>query len=65
MYKTRIWMQQLDKNTSMSNQAIVAPQAATMQMDYGTPIIAPHSEFADSIVLGYGMSGVDGRLGNH
>jgi hypothetical protein len=59
MYKTRIWMQQLDKNTSMSNQAIVAPQAATMQMDYGTPIIAPSSEFADSIVLAVGMSGVD------
>jgi hypothetical protein len=59
MYKTRIWMQQLDKNTSMSNQAIVAPQAANMQMDYGVPIIAPTSEFADSIVLGVGMSGVD------
>jgi hypothetical protein len=26
-----------------------------MQMDYGTPIIAPTSEFADSIVLGAGM----------
>ena len=49
MYKTRIWMQQLDKNTSMSAQAIVAPQAANMQMDFGTPIIAPVSEFADSI----------------
>jgi hypothetical protein len=59
MYKTRIWMQQLDKNTSMSNQAIVAPQAANMQMDYGVPIIAPTSEFADSIVLAAGMSGVD------
>ena len=58
MYKTRIWMQQLDKNTSGSNQAIMAPQTANMQMDFGVPIIAPSSEFADSVVLG-GMSGVD------
>jgi hypothetical protein len=65
MYKTRIWMQQLDKNTSMSNQAIVAPQAASMQMDYGTPIIAPSSEFADSIVLAAGMSGVDAPSRTH
>jgi hypothetical protein len=65
MYKTRIWMQQLDKNTSMSNQAIVSPQAASMQMDYGTPIIAPSSEFADSIVLGVGMSGVDAPSRTH
>lgn len=65
MYKTRIWMQQLDKNTSMSNQAIVSPQAASMQMDYGTPIIAPTSEFADSIVLGVGMSGVDAPSRTH
>jgi PSP1 C-terminal conserved region len=51
MYKTRIWMQQLDKNTSSSTPAIVAPLAASLQMDYGTPIIAPPSEFADSVVL--------------
>lgn len=51
MYKTRIWMQQLDKNTSTSSPAIMAPQAANIQMDYGTPIIAPASEFADSVVL--------------
>jgi len=49
MYKTRIWMQQLDKNTSHTNQAILAPQTANMQMDFGTPIIAPASEFADSV----------------
>ena len=59
MYKTRIWMQQLDKNTSTSSPAIVAPQAANLQMDYGTPIIAPPSEFADSIVIN-GMG--DARL---
>jgi hypothetical protein len=52
MYKTRIWMQQLDKNTSTSSPAIMAPQAANnLQMDYGTPIIAPASEFADSVVV--------------
>jgi PSP1 C-terminal conserved region len=53
MYKTRIWMQQLDKNTSTSAQAIVFP-TANLQMDYGTPIIAPTSEFADSIYYGQG-----------
>ena len=52
MYKTRIWMQQLDKNTSTSSPAIMAPQAANnLQMDYGTPIIAPASEFADSMIM--------------
>jgi cell fate regulator YaaT (PSP1 superfamily) len=60
MYKTRIWMQQLDKNTSTSAQAIVAPQAANLQIDMGTPIIAPASEFADSIVLS-GTYGADSR----
>ena len=50
MYKTRIWMQQLDKNTSTSSPAIMAPQA-NLLMDYGTPIIAPASEFADSLPL--------------
>jgi len=57
MYKTRIWMQQLDKNTSTSSPAIMAPQAANnLQMDYGTPIIAPASEFADSVI----MNGIGG-----
>lgn len=55
IYKTRIWMQQLDKNTSTSAQAIICPQTANMHIDYGTPIIAPPSEFADSIVF-HGMS---------
>uniref|UniRef100_A0A7S2YPJ5 PSP1 C-terminal domain-containing protein n=1 Tax=Entomoneis paludosa TaxID=265537 RepID=A0A7S2YPJ5_9STRA len=50
MYKTRIWMQQLDKNTATSSPAIMAPQQH-LQMDYGTPIIAPPSEFADSLPM--------------
>ena len=57
MYKTRIWMQQLDKNTSTSAQAIVSPQAANLQIDFGTPIIAPVSEFADSVNLNDFMGG--------
>lgn len=60
MYKTRIWMQQLDKNTSTSAQAITSPQVGHLQMDYGTPIIAPPSEFADSIILN-GLAGFDSR----
>lgn len=60
MYKTRIWMQQLDKNTATRSPAIVAPHPSSLQMDYGTPIIAPVSEFADSIVLS-GMSAGDAR----
>jgi PSP1 C-terminal conserved region len=60
MYKTRIWMQQLDKNTSTSALAITSPQMSNMlQMDYGTPIIAPPSEFADSIMF-HSSSSVDG-----
>jgi len=58
MYKTRIWMQQLDKNTSTSSPAITAPQTSHLQMDVGTPIIAPVSEFADSVVLN-GLPGGD------
>lgn len=50
MYKTRIWMQQLDKNTSTSAPAIMSPQQ-NLQIDYGTPIIAPPSEFADSLPM--------------
>jgi hypothetical protein len=51
MYKTRIWMQQIDKTTSMSAQAFIAPKPSSIQMDCGTPIIAPVSEFADSIIM--------------
>jgi hypothetical protein len=60
MYKTRIWMQQLDKNTANPSQAMISPHPSTLQMDYGTPIIAPVSEFADSILLG-SMTLGDGR----
>ena len=65
MYKTRIWMQQLDKHTSTSAQAMIYP-TANLHMDYGTPIIAPTSEFADSVMYGqnpgstsYGGADVD------
>jgi cell fate regulator YaaT (PSP1 superfamily) len=52
MYKTRIWMQQLDKNTSMSNRDCSPKQPACRWTR--NSIIAPTSEFADSIVLGVG-----------
>jgi len=46
MYKTRIWMQQLDKTTSAT--CPVAPEEPEdLDMDYGTPIIAPESEYSD------------------
>lgn len=48
MYKTRIWMQQLDKNTSAACRAVNNP-AAQVVMDYGTPIIAPVSEFREFV----------------
>jgi len=43
IYKTRIWMQQLDKNTAAT--CPTAPAPAPLVMDYGTPIIAPVSEY--------------------
>lgn len=45
IYKTRIWMQQLDKNTAATCPA--APAPAPLVMDYGTPIIAPASEYQE------------------
>lgn len=48
MYKTRIWMQQLDKNTAATCQAAVNPRMP-VSMDYGTPIIAPVSEFREFV----------------
>jgi hypothetical protein len=45
MYKTRIWMQQLDKSTTAT--CPVAPAPAPLVMDYGTPIIAPASEYEE------------------
>merc|ERR1712232_1067788 len=43
IYKTRIWMQQLDKSTTAT--CPTAPAPAPLVMDYGTPIIAPVSEY--------------------
>lgn len=46
MYKTRIWMQQLDKSTSATCPP--APlETQQLVMDHGTPIIAPESEYSD------------------
>jgi len=56
MYKTRIWMQQLDKNMTSANGTGVPPPPTSM-IDYGTPIIAPASEFSDSL----GMNCVAGN----
>jgi hypothetical protein len=53
IYKTRIWMQQLDKNTSAAcPTAATAPQP--LVMDYGTPIIAPESEFSEFAAINSG-----------
>jgi len=43
IYKTRIWMQQLDKSTTAT--CPTAPAPAPLVMDFGTPIIAPMSEY--------------------
>jgi len=43
IYKTRIWMQQLDKSTTAT--CPLAPAPAPLVMDFGTPIIAPMSEY--------------------
>lgn len=46
MYKTRIWMQQLDKSTSATCPN--APEEPDNDdLDYGTPIIAPVSEYSE------------------
>jgi len=55
MYKTRIWMQQLDKNVTTAGGTGMSPPPSTM-IDYGTPIIAPASEFNDT----YAMNGLAG-----
>lgn len=50
IYKTRIWMQQLDKSSSATcPTAEETPQP--LMMDYGTPIIAPESEFSEFAAL--------------
>jgi cell fate regulator YaaT (PSP1 superfamily) len=56
IYKTRIWMQQLDKSTSASCPG--APAPAPLVMDYGTPIIAPASEY-EQFAQGVGDESTD------
>lgn len=46
MYKTRIWMQQLDKHNCSTAGGTSQPPPNNM-IDYGTPIIAPVSEFGE------------------
>jgi hypothetical protein len=58
IYKTRIWMQQLDKNTSVTCHAAVNPPSA-VAMDYGTPIIAPVSEFREFVTSGEILDGTE------
>lgn len=58
MYKTRIWMQQLDKSSAATcPTAPEEPQAVVM--DYGTPIIAPASEYSDYATGTSGGSGAE------
>eukprot|EP00529_Nitzschia_sp_RCC80_P000223 CAMPEP_0113508924 /NCGR_PEP_ID=MMETSP0014_2-20120614/37283_1 /TAXON_ID=2857 /ORGANISM="Nitzschia sp." /LENGTH=865 /DNA_ID=CAMNT_0000404683 /DNA_START=217 /DNA_END=2814 /DNA_ORIENTATION=+ /assembly_acc=CAM_ASM_000159 len=45
IYKTRIWMQQLDKSISATCPA--APEPEPTGIDYGTPIIAPAHEYEE------------------
>jgi hypothetical protein len=49
IYKTRIWMQQLDKNSSPACPAAQLQQP--LVMDYGTPIMAPESEYSEFSAL--------------
>jgi hypothetical protein len=58
MYKTRIWMQQLDKNTSATCPTGANPPSPVL-MDYGTPIIAPVSEFSEFAALNAASGGTD------
>ncbi len=46
MYKTRIWMQQLDKSTASACPSS-PEELQSIVMDYGTPIIAPESEYSE------------------
>jgi hypothetical protein len=58
IYKTRIWMQQLDKTTSAAVPTGATPSPPVM-MDYGTPIIAPASEFSEFAAMN-GATGDEG-----
>jgi hypothetical protein len=46
MYKTRIWMQQLDKTATATCPAAPEEDQAVV-IDYGTPILAPESEYSE------------------
>ena len=57
IYKTRIWMQQLDK--SISATCPVAPEPEPTGIDYGTPIIAPAHEYEEFAPGNNGPASVD------
>lgn len=59
IYKTRIWMQQLDKATSVAPPTGAAPPPPVM-MDHGIPIIAPASEFSEFAGAMNGAPGDEG-----
>jgi len=56
MYKTRIWMQQLDKNNCSTAGGTGQTPPPSSMIDYGTPIIAPASEFNDMFMMN-GLAG--------
>jgi len=51
IYKTRIWMQQLDKSTG-ATCPVAIDEPENDDMDYGTPIIAPVSEYSEFTARG-------------
>jgi hypothetical protein len=63
IYKTRIWMQQLDK--SISAACPVAPEPESLVIDYGTPIIAPAHEYEDFSTGNVTSSNVDDVFSGH
>jgi PSP1 C-terminal conserved region len=63
IYKTRIWMQQLDKSISATCPA--APEPESLAMDYGTPILAPAHEYEDFATANVGAGDEDGFNGLH
>lgn len=57
IYKTRIWMQQLDKSATTAGGTGMSPPPPSTMIDYGTPIIAPASEFSDTFTMNGGLAG--------
>lgn len=55
IYKTRIWMQQLDKSTGATCPAD-PEESEDDDLDYGTPIIAPVSEYSEFAARGNNIS---------